>query len=271
MAKKLLLTAFLFIWVSGIGYTYNSYLPNDSRFKSLEFQIKNYYESLNGNFDKPSYPVFRNALTGFFNLKKRQLIKNNILTIVDFSLASDVERLWVIDLNRMQITHRSLVSHGRNSGELYANNFSNLPSSNKSSLGFYITGNIYKGQHGVSLSLEGIEKNINDKARDRAIVIHSADYVSRAFIRHHGRLGRSQGCPAIPVKNHKKIIKALAGGSCLYIYHPHAGYHSKTKMYDKSVALEGMNLFVKESAEDIQDNRWCNYLSRVHLLSIQQL
>ena len=250
MLKKLSLTTLLFIWISTTGFTYKSSLPDDNRFDYLEFQIKNYYETLNDNLDKPAYPVFRNALTGFFNLKNHKRIKNNILTIIDFTLASNVERMWIIDLNRMKIIHRSLVSHGKNSGELYANNFSNSPSSYKSSLGFYITGSIYRGQHGVSLLLEGIEKNINDKAGERAIVIHSADYVSKVFVKHFGRLGRSQGCPAIPVKNHKQIIKTLAGGSCLYIYHSLTDYQSATKMYDKSGALEGMNLFIKESPEN---------------------
>lgn len=95
--------------------------------------------------------------------------------------------------------------------------FSNKHKSRKSSLGFFKTAETYRGKHGYSLRLDGIEKSINDNARDRAIVIHGADYVSRVFIKKYGRLGRSWGCPALPIEKTKKIIDLISGGTCLFI------------------------------------------------------
>ena len=115
-------------------------------------------------------------------------------------------------------------------GEEYAKYFSNIPQSNQSSLGFYITGGTYIGKHGISLKLHGAERGINDNAEKRAIVMHAADYVSEAFINRVGRLGRSQGCPAVPIEEHKEIIKALANQTCLFIYYPDQNYLSASKL-----------------------------------------
>jgi hypothetical protein len=65
-----------------------------------------------------------------------------------------------------------------------------------------------------------LQKGLNDKARERAVVVHGADYVSESFIKNHKRLGRSQGCPALPVEMNKKIINVIKERSCLFIYHP---------------------------------------------------
>ena len=68
------------------------------------------------------------------------------------------------------------------------------------------------------MRLDGLEKGFNDNARSRAVVMHSASYVSEGFIHKHGRLGRSWGCPALPVELSKEIIDLIKEGSCLYIY-----------------------------------------------------
>ena len=114
----------------------------------------------------------------------------------------------------------SLVAHGRNTGEEFANSFSNAAQSFKSSLGFYLTGEIYTGKHGMSLRLDGLEKGVNDNARSRGVVMHAADYVSNSFIKNNKRLGRSEGCPAIPGELSKEIINMIKDKSCLFIYHP---------------------------------------------------
>jgi hypothetical protein len=118
-----------------------------------------------------------------------------------------------------------------------AENFSNAPGSNASSPGFYTTGETYVGKHGLSLALDGLETGINDKARARAIVIHGADYVSADFIRNHGRLGRSLGCPAVPVELSKEIIQTIKGGSCLFIYVPEASYTSNSHIISKITSI----------------------------------
>ena len=125
---------------------------------------------------------------------------------------------------------QTLVAHGRNTGEEFANEFSNQAESFKSSVGFYSTGEIYDGKHGMSLKLDGLEKGLNDKARERAVVIHGADYVSESFIKQNKRLGRSQGCPALPVEMNAKIINVIKDKSCLFIYHPSATHEIMSRL-----------------------------------------
>lgn len=184
---------------------------------------KSIYNELDANsFSLPSFECFNLALEGFHSLKERGLVQKNILTIVDFSLSSNIKRLWVIDLSKSKILFQTLVAHGRNTGEEFAKAFSNQAESFKSSLGFYATAEIYNGKHGMSLKLDGLQKGLNDKARERAVVIHGAEYVSESFIRQNKRLGRSQGCPAVPVEMNQKIINVIKDKSCLFIYHPTA-------------------------------------------------
>lgn len=179
------------------------------------------YSQLDVNsFDRPNFECFSAALDGFHLLKEKGQIAKNILTVVDFSMSSNAKRLWVIDLDKNVILFNTLVAHGRNTGEEFAKDFSNQAESYKSSIGFYATGEIYNGKHGLSLKLDGLEKGLNDNARERAVVIHGADYVSESFIRQNKRLGRSQGCPAIPVEMNAKIINVIKDKSCLFIYHP---------------------------------------------------
>jgi hypothetical protein len=181
------------------------------------------YNQLDANtFALPSLESFSIALEGFQLLKDKGVIKKNILTLVDFSLSSTAKRLWVIDLDKNIILFQTLVAHGRNTGEDVAKVFSNKAESFQSSLGFYATAEIYNGKHGLSLKLDGLQKGLNDKARDRAVVIHGADYVSESFIKQNKRLGRSQGCPAVPVEMNAKIINVIKDKSCLFIYHPTA-------------------------------------------------
>ena len=176
---------------------------------------------MNSNqFELPNLESFSAALKGFYSLKERGLVQKDILTLVDFSLSSNVKRLWVIDLETNTILYNSLVAHGRNTGEEYANSFSNTNSSYKSSLGFYLTGEVYQGKHGMSLKLDGLEKGVNDNARQRGVVMHSANYVSNSFIKSNKRLGRSQGCPAIPQELLSGIVNTIKNKSCLFIYHP---------------------------------------------------
>jgi hypothetical protein len=194
-----------------------------SKIKKINFEdeVVRIYNNLNNNhLAIPKLESFKKALKGFYEMKERGFIKKEVLTLIDFSLSSNTKRLWVIDLATNTILFNSLVAHGRNTGEEFANSFSNVAESFKSSLGFYATGEIYNGKHGRSLKLDGLEKGINDNARNRGIVMHAADYVSTFFIKTHNRLGRSQGCPALPVEFTKEIINKIKDKSCLYIYYP---------------------------------------------------
>jgi hypothetical protein len=189
------------------------------------------YHNLNAQkFAMPKLESFTKALEGFNNLKKQGVVTKNILTLVDFSLSSNTKRLWVIDMTTNTILYHSLVAHGRNTGEEFANSFSNQSESFRSSLGFYVTGEVYAGKHGKSMRLDGLEKGKNDNARNRAVVMHGADYVSETFIKNHNRLGRSLGCPAIPVELTDKIINTIKDKSCLFIYHPSASSKVSAKL-----------------------------------------
>ncbi|MEM0541336.1 murein L,D-transpeptidase catalytic domain family protein [Flavobacterium sp. j3] len=189
------------------------------------------YNQLNPNtFQLPSLESFSIALNGFYLLKEKGLIQKNILTLVDFSLSSNAKRMWVIDLDKNLVLFQTLVAHGRNTGEEYAKEFSNKAESYQSSVGFYATAEIYTGKHGKSLKLDGLEKGLNDKARERAVVIHGAEYVSESFIKQNKRLGRSQGCPAVPIEMNNKIIEVIKDKSCLFIYHPSAKQQILTKL-----------------------------------------
>lgn len=186
--------------------------------KIVEFKKNDIYISLKGD-NLPSKESFDDALIGYESYKQKNIIKKNIITIIDFTLSSNEKRLWVIDLDSNQVVFNTLVSHGRNTGDEYAKNFSNTNESYKSSLGFFATGEIYNGKHGVSLKLDGLEIGKNDNARKRAVVIHGADYVSEKFIKQHKRLGRSLGCPALPTELSSNIIKYIKDKSCLFIYY----------------------------------------------------
>lgn len=189
------------------------------------------YNSLEPNrFKMPKLESFSNAFKGYQLLKDKGVLRKDIITIIDFSLSSREKRLWIIDMKTNEILLNTFVAHGKNSGSDYAVNFSNKNESYKSSLGFFTTGEVYRGKHGLSLKLDGLEKGVNDNARKRAVVLHGADYVSRKFIKAHNRLGRSQGCPAVPVEFSKKIINTIKGKSCLFIYHPSRGVVNKAKL-----------------------------------------
>jgi hypothetical protein len=160
--------------------------------------------------------VFNFAISGYQQTEK--IRRKNILTIIDFSKPSTEKRCFVVDIDKRKLLYHCLVAHGKNSGDNYAGSFSNEHESLKSSLGFYLTAETYSGKHGYSLRLDGLEKSFNDNARAREIVIHGADYVSQEFIDKHGRLGRSWGCPALPVEISKEMIDNISYGSCLFIY-----------------------------------------------------
>ncbi len=179
---------------------------------------------------KVNYIAFRQAIAGYCNIKEK---KKPILTLIDFSKPSTEERLFVFDIERKKLLYTSVVSHGKNSGGNYATSFSNQYGSYKSSLGFYLTGYTYQGKNGYSLILNGLEKGINDKARERAIVVHGAAYANPSVAATAGRLGRSFGCPALPQAMTKPIINTIKGGSVLFIYANDTRYLAQSHILSK--------------------------------------
>jgi len=152
--------------------------------------------------------------------RKGLVRKANLLTVIDYSLPSTQPRLFVFDLAAKKLLYRELVAHGKNSGEVVPNFFSNEPGSEATSLGLFVTADTYNGSNGYSLRLKGLEEGINDMAFNRAIVMHGAYYVSREAIKALGRLGRSWGCPAVRPEVAKEIINTIRGGSAIFAYYP---------------------------------------------------
>lgn len=147
------------------------------------------------------------------------------LGLIDFRLPSTLRRLWVIDLASGEILFHEHVAHGRGSGDAQASRFSNVSDSYTSSLGLFETLDSYNGANGYSLRLQGLEPGINDRAYQRAIVMHGADYVSEGFIKTAGRLGRSYGCPAVRAEIARPLIDTLRGHQYLYAYAEDPGWH----------------------------------------------
>lgn len=175
--------------------------------------------------------IFDLAVKGLKKLSSTGKIQNQtILTIADYSQSSTRKRLYIIDLKNLKLLFNTYVAHGRNTGSEFAESFSNEAGSLKSSLGFFITALPVIGSHtGLSLMINGVEKGINDHACQREIIIHGADYVSEKFIKEHGRLGRSFGCPTLPPDLTGPIIETIKGGTCLFIYNPDNNYiHSSS-------------------------------------------
>lgn len=178
-----------------------------------------------------SYKIFSKAMSGF---QKWDFTKKNVLTIIDFTQPSNEKRCYVLDLDNERLLYRTYVAHGRNTGLTYAREFSNIPNSYQSSLGFFRTAETYRGKHGYSLRLDGLESQINDLARERAIVIHAADYAKKRFLQAHGRLGRSLGCPALPPAVSSNIIDRIKNGSCLFVYADDREYLTSSSVFSSS-------------------------------------
>jgi hypothetical protein len=177
-----------------------------------------------------SKEAYQFAVKGFYKLKDQgQLLNSSILTIIDFSQSSNNKRLYVIDLYKRALLFNTYVAHGKNTGNEFAEKFSNIPGTFQSSLGFYITENMAIGSKvGLSLILKGIENGINDKAREREIIIHGADYATEDFIKKNGRLGRSFGCPSLPPDLIKPVAESIKDGTCLFIYKHDDNYINKS-------------------------------------------
>lgn len=170
--------------------------------------------------------VLERACVGYLTLRQASRIQQpGVLAVADMDLPSSEQRLWVLDLKEGRILHRSHVAHGRGSGHLRAERFSNVSKSACTSLGFYRTQDTYGGKHGLSRRLRGLDAGQNSNAEARYVVLHAADYVGAAYLQKHGQVGYSRGCPALPPDQYRAIIKSLPEGSCLFLSGP--GLESK--------------------------------------------
>jgi hypothetical protein len=208
---------------------------DESHFKTGNKTVVSATELLYQRLSEPALPLaaLKSSIEVYRRLTKEgQIINDKVITIIDFTKPSDLERLFVIDLIEEKVIYKSLVAHGKNSGENYATSFSNNPESHQSSLGYYLTGKPYVGRHGNSLLLNGLEKGINDNARKRAVVIHGAKYVSQGYIESNGKLGRSFGCPALPEETASEIINTIQEESLLFIYSSDRNYCKNSSFFN---------------------------------------
>ena len=183
------------------------------------------YEAIDLQKYELSFEAFKYGMTGYLSLlREGKLNDKGLLTIIDFTKSSNLKRFYTIDLKNLAVKFHTYVSHGKNTGEVMAKSFSNTVHSNQSSIGFYVTAETYVGSKGYSLKLDGMEKGYNDKIRERAVVMHNADYVSEYWIKKYGRLGRSQGCPALPIEIGKKVIDTIKNHTVIFAYYNDSAY-----------------------------------------------
>ncbi|MGZ3873147.1 MAG: murein L,D-transpeptidase catalytic domain family protein [Mucilaginibacter sp.] len=195
----------------------------------LQKYLDNIYESAHLQESGLTFEVFKKAMTGFVDLKIMNKLPQSasVLTVVDFTKSSHEKRMWIIDVPNKTLLLNTLVAHGRGSGEDMATQFSDKMDSHQSSLGFYITDDVYYGKNGRSLRLDGMDEGFNTNARARAIVVHGAGYVSEGAIAAMGHLGRSYGCPAVPPELADQVINTIKGKTLLFINCNNCNYTSK--------------------------------------------
>lgn len=183
------------------------------------------------------FEVFDKAYRGYLNLMNEGKLSGDkqVLTVCDMSKSSVEKRMWIIDLDKKKVLLNTLVAHGQGSGKEYASSFSNQNNTHKTSLGFYVTGDTYNGEHGTSLHLYGMDAGFNNAAYERGIVVHGADYVSSKFIENENCLGRSWGCPAVPSNLSNTVINTIKEGTCLFIYYPEKKYLANSLWLNKPI------------------------------------
>lgn len=172
--------------------------------------------------------VLKLALAAYQKASTKGTVKKPVLTVIDYSLPSSKQRMWIFDLRKERLLFNTYVAHGQNSGMVTPHQFSNRTSSKQTSLGTFVTQDTYMGHKGYSLNLHGLEKGFNDNAYNRRVVIHGAWYVEPSFIKKAGRAGRSWGCPSIAQTLAKPVINLIKGGSIVFAYYPDRNYLSHT-------------------------------------------
>lgn len=153
------------------------------------------------------------AALGFYDLNQAKLGNTKYVSVIDFQKHSGSPRFFIVNVQTGHVESH-VVAHGSGSDPSYtgyARHFSNTPSSNASSVGFYVTAETYYGVHGRSLRLDGLS-DTNSNVHARAIVVHGASYVDDG----RAKQGRSQGCPAVSYSDIDGIIAKLKGGSVIY-------------------------------------------------------
>ena len=152
-----------------------------------------------------------------FDRHRSQIRYGDIVGIADFTRASASPRFYLLDTNTGRVS-RHLVSHGRGSDPGHTGflqYFSNRIGSEASSNGAYVTSAYYQGRYGRSMRVRGLDYS-NSNAEARAIVVHTAWYAEPNVAAETGRLGRSEGCFALPHNSLQEVLARLGPGRFLY-------------------------------------------------------
>lgn len=179
-----------------------------------------------------SSEAWNQAHAAYARVREEGRSSRELLAIIDYSLPSSEPRLWVVDPQADTVIARDYVAHGWASGSTWPYQFSNRWGSNQSSLGVFVTQEAYSGVRGVSLRLEGLEAGINDRARARGIVVHGSPFVS-AVRAGQGNLGRTEGCPAVPMSSARRLVRLLAGGAVVFAWYPDPAYLARSRYLDR--------------------------------------
>lgn len=192
-----------------------------------ESQIQNIPEA---NF--LSYEIFEKAYAGYLKIKAKGLVKKEILTVVDYTKSNRERRLFVFDMRKSKVLFNSWTQHGMGSDQSdsgMAYEFSNIPRSDQTSLGFMLTANTYNGMWGFSMRLKGIDPELNSNVFKRAIVMHGSGMITAETVS-YGSIGLSQGCITLPLYESGKfyglsdrslnelIINTIKDGSIIFSY-----------------------------------------------------
>lgn len=185
--------------------------------------------SLEGRVPETSHAALAAGLAAWQNAVRSGAVRRtDVLTVIDYSRPSTEPRLFVLDIAAGRVRYAERVAHGSASGENTTERFSNREGSRMTSLGVFRAGETYLGGHGVSLRLDGLEPGFNDRARERAIVLHGAGYVNAGIIASQGRLGRSWGCPAVRPEIARELIDTIKDGSLVVAYYPSADWLARS-------------------------------------------
>ncbi len=188
--------------------------------------ISKVYKELQIDSQKIDYELFEKAYLGYLRIAEKN---QGILVLIDYRKPSSEERFFVINLDEKKLVYSERVAHAKNSGLDIPYIFSNAPNSYANCLGFFLTQDEYDGKYGVSLRLKGLEENINSNAEERAIVIHGEESSEEEYLKEHGFLGRSLGCPVLPLSKSKEIINYIKGNRVLFIFGHDENYVRESK------------------------------------------
>lgn len=202
--------------------------PNSAKFGSNPW-LQREVQILKSQASNIDTNVLRLSLVAYLNAHKRGIGSKQVLTVIDYSKPSSERRLWVFDLKRGRTLYNTWVTHGKNSGSVYATSFSNSPGSLKSSFGVFVAAEPYIGKNGYSVRLRGLERGVNDNAYGRAIVIHGARYANPAVLRAYGQIGRSWGCPAVSDTLSRPLINTIKDDSVVFAYYPDRNWLSHSR------------------------------------------